>query len=294
MEANKQLTLGTISLAVSFAAWGLISASAPRFREALHLTATQAALLVAVPVLLGSLARIPMGILTDLFGARPVFSVLMLFTAVPAFLIPNVNSYGGLLALAFWIGIAGSSFAVGAPFVSRWFPPDKQGVAVGIYGVGNMGLSAAVFFGPTLSKTIGWDNVFRGTGGILVVWALVFALLARKTPVRAKSSSLKAMVAVLARERLSWALSGFYFLTFGGFVAFSIYLPSLLKDEFGLTTADAGLRAGGFVVLATLLRPVGGWLSDKIGGARLLSTVFFGVIPFALLLSWPSDRKSTR
>jgi MFS family permease len=124
--------------------------------------------------------------------------------------------------------------------------------------------------------------------GILVIWALIFALFARKAPVRAKSNSLGAMMGVLVRERLSWALSGFYFLTFGGFVAFSIYLPSLLKDEFGLTAADAGLRSGGFVVLATLMRPVGGWLADKIGGARLLSTAFFGVIPFALLLSWPS------
>jgi NNP family nitrate/nitrite transporter-like MFS transporter len=288
MESTKQLTLGTVSLAVSFAAWGLISAFAPRFREVLHLTATQTALLVAVPVLLGSLARVPMGILTDIFGARPVFSVLMIVTAVPAFLIPRIDSYGMLLALGFFLGLAGSSFAVGAPFVSRWFPPDKQGVAVGIYGVGNIGLSAAVFFGPGLSKAIGWENVFRGMAGLLVVWALIFALLARKTPVRPKSSSLGAMIGVLARERLSWALSGFYFLTFGGFVAFSIYLPSLLKDEFGLDTADAGLRAGGFVVLATLMRPVGGWLADKIGGARLLSAVFFGVIPFALLLSWPS------
>jgi MFS transporter, NNP family, nitrate/nitrite transporter len=288
MESNKQLALGTVSLAVSFAAWGLISAFAPRFREVLHLTATQTALLVAVPVLLGSLARIPMGILTDMFGGRLVFSVLMLVTAAPAILIPGANSYAMLLGLGFWLGVAGSSFAVGAPFASRWFPPEKQGVALGIYGVGNIGLSAAVFFGPTLARAFGWENVFRGLAALLVVWSLLFALFARNPAVRARSSSLGAIVAVLARERLSWVLSGFYFLTFGGFVAFSIYLPSLLKDQFGLTTADAGLRAGGFVVLATLLRPVGGWLADKIGGARLLSTVFFGVVPFALLLVWPA------
>src|SRR5450755_603744 len=121
MEANKQLTLGTISLAVSFAAWGLISAFAPHFREVLHLTATQTAFLVAVPVLLGSLARVPMGVLTDLFGGRPVFAVLMILTAAPAFLIPKVDSYGMLLALGFWLGLGGASFAVGAPFVMRWF-----------------------------------------------------------------------------------------------------------------------------------------------------------------------------
>ena len=288
MGANKQLTLGTVSLTVSFAAWGLISAFAPHFRAVLHLTATQTALLVAVPVLLGSLARIPMGILTDLYGGRPVFAALMLVTAAPAFLIPLVDSYGMLLALGFWLGLAGASFAVGAPFVMRWFPPEKQGAAVGIYGVGNIGLSAAVFFGPTLSKSIGWENVFRGMAGILIVWALLFGLLGRNPPVRVKSNGLGAMVGVLARERLSWVLAAFYFLTFGGFVAFSIYLPSLLKDQFGLTTEDAGLRAGGFVVLATLLRPVGGWLADKIGGARLLSSVFLGIVPLALLLAWPA------
>jgi NNP family nitrate/nitrite transporter-like MFS transporter len=285
MAADKQLTLGTISLTFSFAVWGLISAFAPRFREVLHLNATQTALLIAVPVLLGSLARLLMGTLTDLFGGRLVFSVLMIFIAVPTLLIPGARSYATLLALAFWVGVAGSSFAVGIPFVSRWFPQEKQGMALGIYGVGNMGLSAAVFFAPTLAEAFGLEKVFQGMALLLVLWTPVYALLARDAPVTVKPSSLAGMVAVLARERLSWVLSGFYFLTFGGFVAFSIYLPSLLKDQFGLTVADAGLRTGGFVVLATLLRPVGGWLADKIGGARLLSTVFLGVLPFALLRS---------
>jgi len=164
MESNKQLTLGRISLAVSFAAWGLISASAPHFREVVQLTATQTALLVAVPVLLGSLARIPMGVLTDLFGAPPVFTGLMIVTAVPVFLIPKVDRYGMLLALGFWLGLAGASFAVGAPFVMRWFPPEKQGAAVGIYGVGNMGLSGEGFAGAALSRFIAYGSV---AGGII-------------------------------------------------------------------------------------------------------------------------------
>lgn len=288
MEADRQLGLGTISLAVSFAAWGLISAFAPTFRQTLHLNATQTALLIAVPVLLGSLARIPMGILTDVFGARFVFTALMIVTAIPVYFIPQADNLNTLLALAFGLGLGGASFAIGAPFVMRWFPPAKQGVAVGIYGVGNMGLSAAVFFGPALSKSLGLQNTFRGMAGILVVWALIFALFGRNPAVRVKSSTLGGMVGVMARERLSWVLSSFYFLTFGGFVAFSVYLPSLLRDQFGLSAQDAGLRAGGFVVLATLMRPVGGWLSDKIGGARLLSSTFFGIIPLALLLAWPS------
>jgi MFS family permease len=123
---------------------------------------------------------------------------------------------------------------------------------------------------------------------LLVIWGVTFFLLARNSPKTVRPASLGAMLQLLSRERLSWVLSLFYFLTFGGFVAFSIYLPVLLKDQFGLKPADAGFRTAGFVVLATLARPLGGWLSDKIGGARVLHVVFLGIIPFALLMSWPS------
>src|SRR5207248_4163072 len=132
--------------------------------------------------------------------------------------------------------------------------------------------------------------VFQAVAVLLVIWAAAFALLARNaaTPAAAPRAGFGAMIAVLTREKIAWLLASFYFLTFGGFVAFSIYLPTLLKDEFQLTPADAGFRTAGFVVLATLLRPLGGWLADRIGGARVLSAVFAGVAPFAMLLSWPA------
>ena len=285
---NLQLALGTVSFAICFAAWGLISAFAPRFRETFHLTATQTAFLVAVPVLLGALLRIVTGMLADRFGGRATFSLLMVVVAVPACLVPLVPSYRILLYVAFFLGMAGSSFAVGVGFVSRWFPPEKQGGALGIYGLGNIGQSAAVFVGPVLAVVVGWQNIFRGMAVLLVIWGVAFFLLARNSPKTVRPSGLGAMLQLLSRERLSWVLSLFYFLTFGGFVAFSIYLPVLLKDQFGLRPADAGFRTAGFVVLATLARPLGGWLSDKIGGARVLQTVFLGIIPFALLMSWPA------
>ena len=282
------LALGTISFAVCFAAWGLIAAFAPRFREVFHLSATQAALLVATPVLLGSIARLPMGMLTDRYGGRIVFALLMLIVSVPAYLTPFARTYGELLAGAFFLGLAGSSFSVGVGFVSRWFSAEKQGSALGVYGLGNIGQSAAVFLGPLLAASIGWQNIFRGGAMLLVLWPGVFWLFARNAPVTVAPKSIGQMLSLLARERLSWALSGFYFLTFGGFVAFSIYLPSLLKDQFHLQPSDAGFRTAGFVVLATVMRPLGGWLSDRIGGARVLSLVFSVVVPFALLLAWPS------
>lgn len=285
---NLQLALGTVSFTICFAAWGLISAFAPCFREAFHLTATQTAFLVAVPVLLGALLRTVTGMLADRFGGRTVFALLMILVAVPAFMVPLVPSYEKLLYVAFFLGIAGSSFAVGVGFVSRWFPREKQGGALGIYGLGNIGQSAAVFVGPVLAVVVGWQNIFRGMAALLVSWGVAFFFLARNSPKTVRPSGLGAMLQLLARERLSWVLSLFYFLTFGGFVAFSIYLPVLLKDQFGLKPADAGFRTAGFVVLATLARPLGGWLSDKIGGARVLQTVFLGIVPFALLMSWPA------
>jgi nitrate/nitrite transporter NarK/nitrate reductase gamma subunit len=290
MANRRHVALGTISFTVCFAAWGLIGAFAPRFREAFHLTGSQTAFLVAVPVLLGSLARLPMGMLTDRFGGRAMFTILMASVAVPVWLAPQQPTYERLVAFAFLLGLAGSSFAVGVGYVSRWTPPDRQGSALGVYGLGNIGQSAAVFLGPVLAARIGMASVYHGVAVLLVVWAVAFGTLARKSPAPAGRArgGIAAMVEVLVHQKLSWLLASFYFLTFGGFVAFSIYLPTLLKDEFKLAPSDAGLRTAGFVVLATLMRPLGGWLSDRIGGARVLAAVFAGVAPFAMLLAWQS------
>src|SRR5678815_4208431 len=135
--AGRHVALGTLSFALCFAAWGLVSAFAPRFRADLHLSASQTALLVAVPVLLGALARLPAGMLADRFGARPVFTILMVLSAIPPLLVPLASSYRALLAVAFALGIAGSSFAVGVGYVSRWTPPARQGSALSVYGLGN-------------------------------------------------------------------------------------------------------------------------------------------------------------
>jgi NNP family nitrate/nitrite transporter-like MFS transporter len=285
LHSRRHLFLGTLSFTICFAAWGLVGAFAPRFRQTFHLSATQTALLVAVPVLLGSL---PMGMLTDRFGGRAVFAALMAFAAIPLALVPAATSYRELLLIAFFAGMAGSSFAIGVGYVSRWTAADKQGTTLGVFGLGNIGQSAAVFLGPVLAASLGWQAIFRGMAAILIVSAVVFALTARNAPSAGKRSGVAEMLAVLRRERLAWVLSLFYFLTFGGFVAFSIYLPTLLKDQFRLSPTDAGFRAAGFVVLATLMRPVGGWLADRIGGARVLSGVFLGVVPFGLLLTWPA------
>jgi MFS transporter, NNP family, nitrate/nitrite transporter len=285
---TRALVLATISFALSFAAWGLVGGLASVFTGLYRLTASETALLVAVPVLLGSLARLPMGMLTDRFGGRLVFTVLLAFSSLAAFIVPLTGSYGSLLVAAFLIGMPGSSFAVGAAFVSRWTPAARQGTALGVYGLGTMGQSLAVFVGPLVAARRGWEVVFQGTGAILLGWAAAYFLIARNPQRAGQPATVAAMMAVLRRAPTAWLLGAFYFLTFGGFVAFSIYLPTLLRAQFGLAPADAGFRAAGFVVLATLMRPVGGWLADRIGGAQVLSWVFSGVALFSLLLTWPS------
>jgi MFS transporter, NNP family, nitrate/nitrite transporter len=290
MRNWRHVALGTISFTICFAAWGLIGAFAPRFREALHLSTSETALLAAIPVLLGAVTRIPMGILTDRFGGRAVFTILMLAVAIPVWMVPQQTTYAGVVTVAFFLGLAGSSFAIGVGYVSRWTPTASQGSTLGVYGLGNIGQSAAVFLGPVLAARMGMPAVYHAVAALLVAWAVGFVLLARDAPSPAGVArpGFGAMAAVLTHEKLVWLLASFYFLTFGGFVAFSIYLPTLLRDEFKLAPADAGFRAAGFVVLATLMRPLGGWLSDRIGGARVLGAVFAGVAPFALLLAWPA------
>src|ERR1041385_7834887 len=186
MTNRRHVALGTISFTVCFATWGLIGAFAPRFRETFHLDANQTAFLVAVPVLLGSLARIPMGILTDRFGGRAVFSILMAVVALPVWLVPDQTTYSSLIAVAFALGLAGSSFAIGVGYVSRWTPAQQQGSALGVYGLGNIGQSAAVFLGPVLAASVGMNNVFRGLSVLLLIWAALFVFAARNPPVEVR------------------------------------------------------------------------------------------------------------
>ena len=286
--ANQNLFLATMAFAVAFANWGIISGLAPLLRKELGLSVTQASVMIAIPVLLGSVGRIPLGLLTDRYGGRIVFSILLAFTIVPAVALSINHSYPSLLFWGFWMGLAGTSFAVGVAFVSGWFPPSQQGTTLGIYGAGNIGQSVAVFGGPVLAGNIGIPATFLVFSAVAVVWGGIFALSANNAKPPSKSKSLAENIQVLKTEKLAWVLSVFYALTFGGFVALSIYLPTLYKEVFALAPADAGARTAFFVLVATLSRPVGGILSDKIGGQKLLLGVFLGVAAISWLMAMPS------
>ena len=239
-----------------------------------------------MPALLGALLRIPAGILTDRFGGRKVFTALLIFVLIPIGFLGFANSYWAYMLDAFFLGAAGASFAVGVPFVSRWFTPDKQGTALGIYGVGNIGTAAAVLTLSPLRAGIGQQGASWFFLIPVSIMAVVFWLFARDAPGMLKPMPLGAGVVALAREPVAWHLALFYFVTFGGFVFFANYLPQLLSDWFPAGRRDAGVQAATFTIAATLARPVGGWLADMFGGEKVLLWVFAFVVVTRLLLAW--------
>jgi len=285
-SSKVQLGLGTGAFALCFAVFGTMSAMMPMLSKQMHLTSVQKSAAVALPVLLGSLGRIPLGMLTDRFGGRIVFSAVMVMSIIPAFLMGTVSDYSHLLFYGFFIGIALASFSVGVGFVSGWYSAERQGFALGVYGAGNIGQSLAAFGSPFIAAAVGMRWGFWTFGVLLTVWLLVFIAMARNAPRSGAVKSLKEIVRPLS-DRRSWILSLYYFLTFGGFVAMAVYLPIFLTEMFRLTPQNAGLRTAGFIVLATAMRPLGGTLADKVGGRAILKWVFPFVGVMAIFLACP-------
>lgn len=282
-----QLILATGAFAVCFAVFGSVSAMMPIMRKRLGFDSVEVSIAIAVPILLGSLGRIPLGILTDRFGGRVVFSLVMSASIIPALLIGTASSFAAVVAYGFFIGIALASFSVGVAFTSKWYPADRQGFALGVYGAGNIGQSLAAYGSPVLAAALGYAWGYRTFACVLAAWLVLFLLLARNAP---QSRSHKTLAQILRplRRVASWELSLYYFLTFGGFVAMAVYLPIFLSDMFGLTPKDAGFRTAGFIVLATAMRPIGGWIADRIGGRTVLILVFASVAVMSVFLSFRS------
>jgi NNP family nitrate/nitrite transporter-like MFS transporter len=279
-----QLALATLAFGACFATFGSLSAMMPDVRKLLSLSETQKWMAIAIPVLLGSLGRIPLGVLTDRLGGRLMFSLTMVCSIIPVFLLAWVTTFPMLLVCGFLVGIGLASFSVGAAFVSPWYPPKKQGMALGDYGAGNVGQAAAAFFSPLIVAALGyrWGFWVWGVAGIVVL--IVFLLFAKDAPRRGPVKQWADFLRPLAAPQ-SWMLGLYYFLTFGGFVAMSLVLPTFLTEVFNLTKVDAGFRTAGFVVLATAMRPIGGILGDRVGGARILAFVFPATALFGLCMT---------
>jgi len=274
------LAVATAGFAVNFWAWALISPLGPMFKDtgALgELTESDVALLVAVPVLVGSLGRIVVGALTDRFGGRLMFTLVSAITIVPVLFIAFValDSYVLLLFGGFFLGVAGTAFAVGVPFVNAWFPPERRGLAIGIFGAGMGGTAISALTTVKLFTNQGEQAPFLITAAALGAYAVLAWVVLRDAPGRViPTASLASRVVANARLPITWQACILYAVAFGGYVAFSVYLPAYLKTAHGLTAADAANRMAGFVVVAVIMRPVGGWLSDKFGAIPVLTGVF--------------------
>jgi NNP family nitrate/nitrite transporter-like MFS transporter len=271
-NATRNLVLATLAFAVAFVGWSLIAPLAKRFQDDLDLTNTRTLMLTAVPVILGSLLRIPVGALTDRLGGRVMFPVVLGISAIPAAIFGFVEGYAALIVVGFFLGIAGSSFAVGVPFVAGWYPKERQGFALGVYGMGNIGTAVAAFSAPAIVDWLGREALGIVAAILLVATAVVFYSMAEDPP-RGPAVDYGA---VLRSGWKLWRLALLYFVTFGGFVAMAVFLPKLLRDWFDISLTNAGLRAAGFTVVATFARPVGGFLSDRIGSATVLVVAFVG------------------
>ena len=283
------LALATIGFAVNFWAWALLSPLGPMFRgqgTLGDLTESDVALLVAVPVVVGSLGRILVGALTDRYGGRVMFPVISAVTIVPILFIAFValESFTLLLVGGFFLGIAGTAFAVGVPFVNAWFPPERRGLAVGVFGAGMGGTAISALTTVKLYTNVGDKAPFLITAVVLAVYAAVAWVLLRDAPGRVvPTTSLVARLNANARLAITWQACILYAVAFGGYVAFSVYLPAYLKTAHGLTAVDAANRMAGFVVVAVLMRPVGGWLSDRFGSIPVLSAGYGVVVVCAAI-----------
>ncbi|MGY3205929.1 MFS transporter [Streptomyces sp. TE5632] len=283
------LALATVGFAVNFWAWALLSPLAPRFQDSLDLTSFEQSLLVAVPVVVGSLGRIPVGALTDRFGGRLMFPIVSAVTIVPVLYLglAGHSSLAALLIGGFFLGIGGTAFAVGVPFVNAWFPPERRGLAIGVFGAGMGGTAISALTTVTLVDASSMETPFLITAAVLAVYALVAALVLRDAPGRTVPSlPLARRLAATMKLGITWQASALYAVAFGGYVAFSVYLPTYLRTGYDLTQADAANRMAGFVLLAVAMRPVGGWLSDRLGPVRVLAGSLAVIVAGALAQSF--------
>ena len=286
-EGARPLGLATAAFLVSFFAWSMLGPLGPDLQDEIGLSDFELAVVVAVPVLMGSLMRVPLGVLTDRLGGRSVFTALMAFTLLPlTALAVYHDSFWALVLFGFFLGFAGASFAVGVPFVNRWFPPERQGVALGLYGMGMGGTVVAGLTAPRMVDAWGLTAPFIAGIALIGATCAVFWLLARDAPGPrpAGGRGLLSSLPLLREQPAVWAPILYYFVVFGGFVAMFAYLPKLLTSVHDLDKPDAAARAAGFALVAVVARPIGGWLSDRLGPYRVLRVSFAATAILAALL----------
>jgi NNP family nitrate/nitrite transporter-like MFS transporter len=283
-NGKMQLALQTISLAISFMVWVLISSLLPYIKADVPLTSNQLAWVTAIPVILGSLLRIPLGFFTKRFGSRSMFVAGFIILIIPVTYLSYSRTFFDLMISGFLLGLGGAAFSIGVTSLPKYFSREKQGTVNGIYGVGNIGTAVTSFSAPILANAMGWQTTVRCYLLLLAVFIVVFLILGDRKEEKAKVAFFGQFGKVYKSQKL-WFFCLFYFITFGSFVALTLYLPNFFVNQFSLDKVDAGLRTAGFIVLATLMRPIGGLLSDRFNPYTVLTYVFAGLTVSGILLS---------
>jgi NNP family nitrate/nitrite transporter-like MFS transporter len=295
-QAGRQRALGlsTFAFTVCFAVWTIFAIIGIKIKSELGLNDTQFGLLVGTPILTGSLVRLFLGVWTDQYGGRITFPLTMLASAASTFLLSYAHTYPLMLLAALGLGLAGGGFAVGVAYVSKWYPQEKQGSALGFFGMGNVGAAVTKFVAPWVMVAFGWEAVAQIWAGSLALMAVLFFLFAQDDPELAarkrtgiKAQSLKEQLEPLHNEQV-WRFSLYYFFVFGAFVALALWLPKYLIGVYGVDVKVAGMLAATFSLSASIFRAYGGVLSDRYGARRIMYATFGVSMLCLFMLSYPA------
>jgi MFS transporter, NNP family, nitrate/nitrite transporter len=284
----------TFAFTVCFAVWTIFSIIGIQIKRDLGLNDTQFGLLVATPILTGSLSRLALGIWADQFGGRIVFTLVMLAAAAATWFLTSMTTYHGYLFAALLVGLAGGSFSVGVAYVSKWFPKERQGTALGIFGAGNVGAAVTKLLAPMIMVAYGWHAVAQYWAIALAVVAIVFYLVTSDDPqhVARRAAGTRPVPFLKQLEPMRnlqvWRFSLYYFFVFGAFVALALWLPRYLVGAYQLDIGTAGLIAAAYSIPASLFRVVGGWLSDRVGARTIMYWTFSVSALCTFLLSYPT------
>ena len=292
-DQYRALGLSTLAFTVCFAVWTIFSIIGVKIKQELGLSETQFGLLVATPILTGSISRIFLGVWTDQYGGRVMLPLQMLITAVSVWLLASVQTYAVFLAIALGLGLAGGSFIIGVAYVSRWFEAERQGTALGIFGAGNVGAAVTNFAAPFLVIAVGWEDTARIYAVCLVIMAIAFYIFAKPDPVlqQQKKTGEKPISAAMQLEPLKdiqvWRFATYYFFVFGAFVAFASFLPNYYVGAYGVTLASAGVFAGLYSLPGSVFRALGGWMSDVWGARFVMYVTFIVSLVVLFIMSYP-------
>ena len=293
-DQNRALGLSTFAFTICFAVWTIFAIAGIEIKAELGLSDTQFGLLVGTPILTGSLSRLLLGVWTDQHGGRIVFPITMLASALSTFLLSYADSYFVMLLAALGLGLAGGGFAVGVAYVSKFYPLERQGAALGFFGMGNVGAAVTKFVAPWVMVAIGWQGVAQVWAGALALVAVLFYIFAKDDPEfaarkasGASAKSLKEQLEPLRNEQV-WRFSLYYFFVFGAFVALALWLPNYMVGLYGLDVKTAGMLAAAFSLSASVFRAYGGVLSDRYGARKIMYATFGVSLVLLFMLSYPS------